>query len=175
MDDVGEARVKKRYLYSILFGVPGFLFSGIIATFFSGFVLGLLWIFVFGDNPWPSIVETIMPTLIITVFITVWLVFIGVGFLIGKHLEPDPVMNKRHVWAAACATILPLLFIVFYQLRVGNFGPKSDGERCSDYCQQEGYSASSMPPRDSGDRTCICMDDFGQETRKVPIEELSPP
>ena len=95
-----------------------------------------------------------------------------VGFSIGKKLEKDQSMNTWHIVLSSGLTILFILVIVLQQFSVGNLGPKSDGELCSDYCISQGYSASEMPPRDSGDRTCICYDDLGNESQKILLDEI---
>ena len=46
--------MKRRYLYVLIFGVPALLVSVIISFLLFGAAAGVLWIFVFGDNPWPA-------------------------------------------------------------------------------------------------------------------------
>jgi hypothetical protein len=46
--------MKKRYIYGLLFGIPGFFISLIISAGVFGFAAGILWLYVFGDNPWPA-------------------------------------------------------------------------------------------------------------------------
>jgi hypothetical protein len=166
--------MKKRYFYSLLFGIPGFVISVVISFIFFGFLVGVLWIYVFGDNPWPSLIEEILPALFALFFLTLWITTIVIGFVVGKQLEKDPVLNKKHILVSIGVTIIPILFIVLYQVGVGNIGPKSDGERCSDYCSQRGYLGSSMPPEDSGERSCSCLDNSGLEIIKVPIDSIDP-
>jgi len=164
--------MKKRYIYSALFGIPGFVVSGMISFVVWGFAAGVLWLFVFGDNPWPSYIETVFPVLFALVFLTIWLACIAAGFVIGKKLEQNPVLNKRHILVAIGLTIIPILLIVFQQWSVGNIGQKTDGQRCSDFCSQNGYPASGMPPQNSGERICSCLDHSGLEVLKVPMENI---
>ncbi len=166
--------MKKRYIYSILFGVPGIIVSLVISFVAAGFAGGVLWIFVFGDNPWPASVENILPTLFVLLFLTIWFASITIGYIIGKRLEQQPTLNKKHILASMGVTVISMLFIVFHQLSVGNLGPKSDGLRCSDFCTQKGYSASSMPPLNSGERSCSCLDQSGHEIITVPIDSIDP-
>jgi hypothetical protein len=166
--------MKKRYSYSLLFGIPGFIISVVVSSLIFGSLVGVLWIYVLGDNPWPSLIEKILPILFALVFLTLWLTTIVVGFIVGKRLEINPVMNRKHILVSIGLTILPILFIIFYQVSVGNIGPKSDGERCSDFCSQRGYPGSSMPPEDSGERNCTCINNSGIEIIKVPIDDIVP-
>lgn len=166
--------MKKRYIYSILFGVPGFIVSLITSYVVFGFAFGVLWLFVFGDDPWPSLSENILILLFALVFLTVWFASLAIGFIIGKKLEQKPALNKIHVLASIGVTIIFILFIISYQVGVGNIGPKSDSLLCSDFCIQEGYNSSSRPPEDSGERTCSCLDSFGHEIITVPMDNINP-
>ena len=164
--------MRKRYIYSILFGVPGFLISLIISFIIFGMVTGLLWLYFFGDNPWPQTTEKTLPLFFVLMFFLLWIAFITVGYIIGKNLEQEPGVNKKHVVVSLILTITPLLLIVIHQVRVGNIGPRSDSILCSDFCSQNGYSASGMPPIKSGQEVCTCYDEFGNEALKVPINDI---
>jgi hypothetical protein len=166
--------MKNRYIYSILFGIPGLLISVIVSFVVIGFAGGILWLYVFGDNPWPAYTDTILAVFFVLVFMAAWLAFLITGFIVGKRLEQDPVLKKKHILVSVGVTAIFVLFIIFQQVSVGNLGPKSEGERCMDFCVQEGYSASSIPPRDSGDRSCRCLDGSGNEIITVPLDSIDP-
>jgi hypothetical protein len=166
--------MKKRYIYSILFGVPGLLISALLSLIVAGTAAGALWIFVFGDNPWPASVETILPVMILAVFLVVWIAILAAGFFIGKRLERDPVFNKGHILVSIGVIVAFLLGFTLFQLRIGNIGPRSESLVCSDYCSQKGYSASSESPQNLGNRTCSCLGQFGNEILTVPMESLNP-
>ena len=164
--------MKKRYLYALLFGIPGLFVSGVIALFVFGALMGVLWLFVFGDNPWPLSTDKVLPTLLVLVFLLLWIASIMTGYAIGKRLESDPTLNRVHILISGGLTLLFILFIVVQQFSVGNLGPKSDSMLCSDFCTQRGYSASGTPPQNSGDRSCICYDNSGNEALKVPWDSV---
>ena len=166
--------MKKRCIYSILFGIPGFIVSAIISLVVFGFAAGALWIYGFGDNPWPASVEKILPILFIFVFLVVWIALMIIGFVIGKQLEQNPILNKKHILISVGITITFILFIAFYQLSIGNIGTKSVGLQCNNYCSQKGYSASSVSPQDSGERMCGCLDNSGLEVTSIPIDNIAP-
>jgi len=161
--------MKKRYIYSILFGVPGFAVSLITALAAFGALTGFLWIYVYGDNPWPRSTEKLLPTFFILTFLALWISFIFAGFMTGIKLENTPGLNRKHILISAGATALPVALIILHQFDAGNLGPVSDSTLCSDFCSGKGYSGSGMPPKDSGDRTCSCFGDAGQAVITVPL------
>ena len=89
--------MKKRFLYALLFGLPGLFVSGIISLFVFGASVGVLWLFVFGDNPWPAFVDTFLPIVWVLTFTVFWAGCIAMGYHVGKRLEPDPTLNKNHI------------------------------------------------------------------------------
>jgi hypothetical protein len=164
--------MKKRYLYAILYGVPGLFISGLASMFVFGASVGVLWLFVFGDNPWPSSIDTVLIVILALIFLLGWLGIIVIGYHVGKRLEANPSLKGSHILFSAGLTVLFILFIVLQQFSVGNLGPKSDSVLCSDFCARRGYTGSGMPPQDSGDRTCSCYDSSGNEAVKIPLDEI---
>ncbi len=71
--------MKKRYIYSVLFGIPGLILSVYLSFVASGITAGILWIFVFGDNPWPAWYEKVFLVLLALIFLTVWLASVIAG------------------------------------------------------------------------------------------------
>jgi hypothetical protein len=165
--------MKKRYLYAILFGIPGLSVAALLTAVSLGAAAGFLWLFVFGDSPWPQAVQTLLPAVGLIVFVAAWAGISVWGYRYGIRQEDGRPVERRHLLIAAAATILPIVIVILHQYRVGNLGPKSDGERCSDYCNEQGYAASGMPPRNSGDRSCLCYDGKGRTVLKLPLASLS--
>lgn len=163
--------MKKRYLYTLLFFLPGALFSLIAATLVFGAAAGVLWVFIFGDNTWPEYAGNGLTVLYATTFLTGWLASLFLGYRTGQQLEADPQLNKKHILASIVLTFIPLLIVVLHQWGVGNIGRPHDSIICGDYCLAQGYPSSGMPPRDSGDYSCICYDN-GKEVIKMPMEEI---
>src|SRR5215208_5257546 len=116
--------MKKRYLYTLLFGIPGLFMAGLIAILVFATVTGLLWLFVFGDHPWPAAGETMIAVLFVAVFGVLWIGFIVLGYLVGKKLEKDPQLNRKHVLISMGLTLLFILLMGLQQWSVGNLGPK---------------------------------------------------
>jgi hypothetical protein len=164
--------MKKRYIYSLLFGIPGLGISLVLSFLVFWVMVGFLWIYVFGDDSWPASTQNILPLLFFLTFLLLWIVSIAAGYRTGKKLEFDPVLNKKHMAVSFISTIVPLCLILFHQLQTGHIGPPSDSELCSDFCVQNGFSVSGMAPRNSGERKCICFDESGQETISASIESI---
>lgn len=155
--------MKKRYVYTLLFGIPGLFIAGTLSILAFGALAGILWLYVFGDNPWPSYIEPLSSILFVLAVLILWIVFIVLGYVVGKRLERDPDSNRGHVLISASLTLMFILLLVIQQWSVGNIGPRSGSVLCSDFCIQHGYSGSGLPPQNSGDRTCSCYDNFGNE------------
>jgi hypothetical protein len=166
--------MKRRYIYLLLFGLPGIFVSAIISLAVFGAAAGMLWLYVFGDSPWPASSGSLLTLLLTLVFLAVWSASFVSGYVFGKRREKDPILNRRHVLASLGITLGTILLIVMYQVGVGNIGLQSDSTICSDFCARQGYSASSMPPRDSGERTCSCLDQFGKTIVTVPLKSIVP-
>ncbi|MGB5473945.1 MAG: hypothetical protein WBQ78_10760 [Gammaproteobacteria bacterium] len=154
--------MKKRYLYSILFGIPGLAASLLITFAIFGALAGFMWIYVYGDNPWPPSTGTILPAFFMLIFLALWISSIIAGFITGKRFEESLDLDRNHIWVSVDATALPITLIILHQFGIGNIGPKSDSRLCSEFCSGKGYAASGIPPKDSGERTCICLDSAGQ-------------
>ena len=112
--------MKRRYVYSILVGVPGLFVSLIVSVIAFGFAAGFLWLFVFGDNSWPAWVEMALPVLFVSVFIIVWLALLAAGYFIGIAREHDAAMNRTHVLISLGATLLFTAVILLYEWGIGN-------------------------------------------------------
>jgi len=164
--------MRKRYIYSLLFGIPGFFIALIISFVIFALVAGVFWIFVFGDNTWPSSTGPILTGILLLTFLVLWIATIMIGFATGKKLEKDRQLNINHVLISGGLTLIFIFFIVLQQLSVGNLGPKSDGVVCHDYCVLNSFSGSTLSSQDSGDWTCTCYDDFGNEGIRIPFDKI---
>ena len=164
--------MQKRYIYSLLFGIPGLFIAGFISILIFAAFAGVLWIFMFGDHPWPPASQAIISILFVGTFVMLWIGFVLLGYIAGKRLEKDPGFNRTHIAISAALTLLFILFMVLYQWRVGTIGPRSDSAMCSNFCTQHGYSGSGMPPATSGSRLCSCYDDSGAEALTIPLDHL---
>lgn len=157
-----------------LFVLPGAFISLILSSLATGATAGVFWVFIFGDNSWPDYAGKILTAVYGIGLVGGFLASLALGYSTGKKHEVDSELNKRHVLISIILTFVPLLIIVLHQWSVGNIGKKHDSIICIDYCLEQGYSSSGMPPKDSGDESCICYADNGEEVIKRPIKEIPP-
>lgn len=166
--------MRKRYLYILLFAFPGLFVSLLLAFAVTGAAAGILWIYVFGDEPWSASSEILLPVLFIVSFLLVWITSMALGYSTGKRLEHEKTLSSRHILVSSGVTVALILLIVLHQWSVGNLGQPSDGVRCSAFCTEKGYSGSGMPPKNSGERICSCYNDTGKEAVKVSMDSIAP-
>lgn len=164
--------MRKRYLYLLLFGIPG-LFLALAGAFaLFGAMAGFLWVFVFGDKPWPAAAGILLPLLTALAFLLLWGLSLALGYRTGQGYEGEPRLNRRHLALSVLFTVAPLLFLLLHQLSVGNLGPKPDSLLCAEFCRDKGLATSGLPSAAPGERTCLCYD-AGEEVLRVPLEQLS--
>ncbi len=69
-----------KLIYAIIFGLIGSIVGGLIATGSIIASLGIFWLLVFGDDPWPQWTDFfIAGPFQLIVFLCVWVVFIFFG------------------------------------------------------------------------------------------------
>ena len=76
--------MKKRYLYALLFGLPGLFIAGLAGIFGFAALTGFLWLYVLGDNPWPAYIEPILATLFVLTVLVLWLFSLSSAFSPAK-------------------------------------------------------------------------------------------
>jgi len=158
-------------LYLLLFALPALLVSGIAAFALFGAAAGAMWLFAFGDNPWPQAAQTALGLGFATAWLALWLGLLALAFVFGRNRGTQSALLRRDLLAAVAVTVLAIGLIALQQRSVGNLGPPSEGEACATFCQHKGFSGSSMPPRNAGNPTCSCIDTHGREAITVPIAE----
>jgi hypothetical protein len=163
--------LKRRYVYVLLFAVPALLVSVIAGALMLAASAGALWLFVFGDNPWPAVTNTLLGAVFVLGSGGLWLALLGVAYAAGKQQEMRPTLKPGHVVLAVAITILLAAVIVVRVMGLTMVGARSNSLVCADFCRGEGFGASGTPPENSGDRTCSCYDAQGREVRRVLLSE----
>ena len=161
--------MKRRYLYLLLFATPAVLLALIAAGVTMAGAAGVLWIFVFGDDPWPRHSDFILGAVGLMAGVPVLGAALTMAWRAGKAQESQPRVPRRHLGLAVGLTLVLGAVIVLQLAGPRPGGPASDSERCADLCRDAGYSTSSMPPRDSGLRTCSCLDGGGRAAQSFEL------
>jgi hypothetical protein len=164
--------MRRRHLYVFMFSVPGLLASLLVSFAVFGAAAGVLWLFVYGDETWPPVAGHILMVLFAVTAAGSWLALMRLAYAAGRRAESSESLNRAHVLGAVLATVALPLVALSHQWGVGNIGLRTEGQACMDFCAGKGFSASAMPPRNSGERTCICLDAQGREAAKLPIDEV---
>lgn len=165
--------MQRRYVYLLIFGGPALLVAIVVATLLFGAATGILWLFVFGDDPWPAYAEAVLTAAFVLGCLTLWALFLSAAYAAGKAQEARATLNPRHVIGAVGVTALLVLIVVTHQWQVGNLGAKSAGVLCAEFCQAKGYAGSGMPPRDAGAAICSCIDGQGREALTLPLADIA--
>jgi len=165
--------MKQRHLYLLLFAAPALLAALVAGMALFGAAAGMLWLFVYGDDPWPSWTEGALAAVFGLVALAIWAWLLSLAFAAGMKREAGGETRPAPFALAAGATLLLLGGIVLQQWSVGNIGPKSPGVVCAEHCATQGFAASGMPPREAGPPMCNCLDDQGRIARSVPLGEAA--
>lgn len=161
--------INRRHVYVLLFAVPALLVSIMGAALTLAASAGALWLFVYGDGPWPNTANVLLGAIFLLVAAALWVALLFVAYMVGRQQEGERSLNKAHVALSLGATVVLAAIIIVRLAGLNVAGARSDSVVCADLCRSQGFTASGLPPRDSGDRTCSCYDAQGQEVRRVTL------
>ncbi len=136
----------------ILLAVPCFLLSLLPALFVTGAVAGFLWLFVYGDNPWPDLADIV----IASAFLLSW-VSVGTLLTLGliRHPRVRNLPTGKLTVVAALLSLFAVAAIAYHQWSIGNLDPPNP---CLIQCREMGHSASMTEIDEQGRETCTCFD-----------------
>lgn len=160
--------MSRRYLYLLLFAIPALLVSLIAAGAAVAAAAAVLWLFVFGDDPWPRQSDVILAAVALLAGGPVLGGALTLAFRVGTAQESQPRLSRRHL-GFAIGLAVGLGVLIALQLAGPRRGPVSDSERCADLCRAAGFDASAMAPRNTGLRTCSCLDGAGTAVRTIEL------
>ena len=89
--------MRRRYLYVLLFAPAAVLLALVTTAAVVGASAGVLWLFVFGDDPWPAWSEPLLGALALAVGAAVATVLLWLAYLAGKRQEQRPATSRVHV------------------------------------------------------------------------------
>ncbi|MCK8115385.1 hypothetical protein [Anaerosoma tenue] len=105
--------MKARYSYLLLFLVPSAMIAFLVMAFTVGAGAGALWIFVYGDSPWPESSRTLLAVFGAVVFIATLAMLLVASFRYGKRREGFKGLSKGHaITAVGISVLIPLLILL---------------------------------------------------------------
>ena len=162
--------MRSRYVYVLLFGVPGALVALLSSLALAGAVAGGLWLYAYGDAPWPPAAGYVLLAASAASFLAVWGVSLALGYRVGRRAEDGRGVPRRHVVMSIAGTLVPVVLLLAHQWRVGNLGPPGPGAACAERCRAAGYPGSGTTLGPPGPPTCICLDGAGRQALQVPLD-----
>ena len=102
--------MKARLTYPLLFMVPCIVVALSTAALAGASIGAVLWIYVYGDEPWPKTAEALMVGAAVLVAGIVFAVLLWLLYSIGRKREAIGALAPRHVALAIFANILTVLF-----------------------------------------------------------------
>lgn len=164
-----HAVLKRRHIYVLLFAVPALLVSISAAAVMLAVSAGALWLFLFGDNPWPPVANTLLGAVFAMGGAALWLALLSIAWAIGKQQERRPTLSTAHVALAIGATAVFAVAIIGHLTRQNLFGTPTDSLVCADVCRAEGFMGSGISPANSGNHVCSCYDTQGREAARIDL------
>ncbi len=164
--------MKRRYQYSLLFGIPGCLISVILSVIIF---FGILDIFSNRMSKYhvPSTLSEkeslIMP---VVIFVIIWVLLTFAGYLMGTTFEDGSSLNRKHILISAGLTLILFIFVLRWGTK--NFGYQADGDLCGEFCFRHGYNTGILSPMEEKEKTCYCSDWSTGEKITVPLESIDP-
>lgn len=113
--------MKTRYSYPLLFLLPSAMVAFLAAFAVVGAGAGVLWIFVYGDDPWPESSGPALMTLAVIVSLATLASLMLASYSYGKQREPDGMARRHVAWVVGISFLLPSL-VLLHQWQVGNLG-----------------------------------------------------
>ncbi len=112
--------MKTRYAYPLLFLVPIALAAALAAVLIAGAGAGIMWMFIYGDDVWPSSANMTIMVVAVTVCILVFSSLVALCYSVGKAYETRGGLRRAQVLTAIGLSVgLPLL-VLWHQWQVGN-------------------------------------------------------
>lgn len=114
--------MKARFAYPLVFFIPSAMAAMLSAIVVGGAAGGILWLFVFGDDPWPAGTDKAVMTLVFLVAGATMAALLYASYSIGKKREELGGLSRQHLLVAFAISVLLPAFALFYEWHVGNIG-----------------------------------------------------
>jgi hypothetical protein len=111
--------MKSRHGYALLCLPLAATFSGVMALALTAVAAGAMWIFVYGDDPWPNAAGNALVVLGVFAFASILVTVLRALYSFGQRQESRGGLNRKHVLVALAATVLLPLLIVLRLWSIG--------------------------------------------------------
>jgi hypothetical protein len=109
-----------KLIYGLIFGIFSVMIATVISLFVLGALAGFLWLYVYGDNPWPGWTNIVLPIIFLISFGLILVLGIWLGVRCGAKLRKNPnqelIQKNAQKWILIAALTL-LAFTVFLLFR----------------------------------------------------------
>lgn len=106
-----------RLLYSIVGLLSGLAIGVVAGGMIFGMLLGVSWIFIFGDNPWPSYVIPVIVSIFLLVIFISALIGLVKGYKHGCELVKSGADIRKELIRAVLILIVCCMPLAFFALR----------------------------------------------------------
>lgn len=114
--------MKARFAYPLVFFIPSAMAALLSAFVVGGAVGGFLWLFVFGDDPWPAATDTSVMALVTLAGATTLAALLCATYSFGKKRERRGGVSRQHLLLAFAISVLLPALALLYEWQVGNIG-----------------------------------------------------
>jgi hypothetical protein len=114
--------VKARHSYPLLFFIPSAVLGAVAGVLAGAAGGGILWLFVYGDSPWPAQANAVVMAMACVVAVAVLGALLLAAYRAGNVQDARGGLRKAHVLMALGLSVgLPLLLLL-HQWLIGNIG-----------------------------------------------------
>jgi hypothetical protein len=114
--------VKARYSYPLLFLLPSAMIAVLAAFVVVGAGAGVLWIFVYGDDPWPESTNSVLMAIATITSVLTFATLVALSYFFGKNRETKGSLCRSHAVVALGVSVGFPLLVALHQWQVGNIG-----------------------------------------------------
>ncbi len=105
--------MRLRIIYGLIGAIVGFLIAFFVSIFFFYMTIAILWMYVYGNNPWPHWVEVSLPFVFFGPFLIILNIILIKGVLYGGKLNERPDIEEVTKKAKQHLKISLIGFLIF--------------------------------------------------------------
>jgi hypothetical protein len=114
--------MKARYAYPLVFFLPAAMAVAVAGALLAVACAGVLWIFVYGDNPWPPLAGMLVMWGATAAALLMLCGLLAIAHRVGKAREAHGGLTRSHLMVALGLSVALPLLVFLQQWQVGNLG-----------------------------------------------------